>query len=459
MFGPPRLDENFNIIVDFPTEFVFGSATSDPNKKAKKKTTRERIYTLEGESQLKAKPRQKNNKKQIKPKTVTEEINPPPPPPPQPYNINISDSDHTWPGIQRRVVPPEAPNIDFANYKPPQKPNWYNFLLPRFSYLSLYGSTLVPHSSYLNIRLYQLEKIREKYLFNPESKIFGLWSFAQTLKVLLPMLRVRRLIRRFIQLWHIYKCNKREEKLDPFTLCEAETPISIYCMKVHKRYDYDAQSIIKHISTSLRWQSNGFATPNFPKLPQTNEPFTAYQLISIFDQARRRGIWSTVFGNFRECGFNLEQFKSLTAIDLQQRAIITESLSNDSYIVNENINFYFQKECEHHRIYPSEQDYKILEFAVDNYIQHPYLQSWKNAITALLVETNIYTHNSDKKNQITALFHRKSALLLRLFYQFKKLMMPKVLAYLANLATQHLDIFGEEDDEDEEDSSVENQDE
>jgi hypothetical protein len=325
--------------------------------------------------------------------------------------------------------------------------------------LSLYGATQVPHSSYLNVRLYQLQKIQEKGIFQSENKIFGTWALAQTLKVLLPMLRVRHLIRRFIQVWHLYKCNKRADTQDPFTLYEPENPISIYNIKIHKRYDFDPQSIVKHISSSLRLQSNGFATPAAPKIPQTNEPFSTCQLISIFDQARKRGIWSTVFGTFRSCGFSIEHFRYLAAIDLQQRAIQSESLSNDSYIVTENIHYYFQKECEHHRIFPSEQDYKILEFAVDKHINHPYLQTWKHAISIFLVETNIYANNSEKKAQVTTTFHRKTALLMRLFYQFKKHMLPKLLAYIGNLAAEYLDIFGDDEGEDEDDTSTDNQEE
>ena len=426
-----RVDEQFNTIVSFPTGFVFGKGTpSDQNKKAKKKIPRQQLYTVEKEYYLRTQKSRfpKSHRRLKKDAKVKRAKQPQPQLQPQPQIINLSDGCESWPCLQRHVL---QPNNQFSfDLSPPSRPGWYKLLLPIFSYLSPFGSIMVPHSNYLNIRLYSLQKLQEHSLTDIGPNTYGPWLLAQALKVYLPMIRVRFQIQRLIQLWHIYKCNKRTEKLDPFTLTEAQSPISIYCMKIHKRYDYDPHSLIKYISSSLRYQLNGFATPQMPKLPQTNEPLTFLQLTSIFDQTRQKGIWSAVFGMFRASNFNIEHFTSLTAADLQQRAIKAENMLNDSYIVRENIELYFQKACELHRIYPTEQDYRILQYGIDEHIEHSYLQSWKAAITSYLSDLNIYPHSSEKKAQIQAQLNRKTTILLRLFYQFKKYMLPKLLTKL-----------------------------
>jgi hypothetical protein len=91
-----------------------------------------------------------------------------------------------------------------------------------------------------------------------------------------------------------------------------------------------------------------------------------------------------------------------------------------------------------------------MEYGVANDITHPYIQSWKNIITSYLSEFNIYHNSSERKNQIVANFNRRAAILLRLFCQFKKHMMPKFLAEQEEVE-ENEDIFGEEDNEDNED--------
>ncbi len=444
-----RFDENFNIIIESPPRFTFGANRHpDPTKKAKKKQSRQILYINDEEMNI----RHKLTHQRRKQANIYKSTEAPVPAPQEPYILNLSDGDNIWPPLQRRVTPPPPKTFNFKDYKAPQRPGWYTLLLPKFAYLSHVGTSLVPHSTYLNIRLYELQKIRNTSIINKgsEKNIYGLWLLAQTLKVLIPMLRVRRLIRRFIQLWHLNRCNQRAERMDPFTLCEAINPISIYCMKVHKRYDFDGYNIIKHISSCLRYQNSAFPIAAMPKLPQTNEALTYYQLISIFDQSKRKGIWSSIFSNFRAANFDLFRFSCLYSQDLQQRAITAENQSSDSFVVRDNIVYYFGKACDNHKIYPSIIDYKLMEYAVANNITHPYIQSWKNVITSYLSEFNIYHNSSERKNQIIANFNRRAAILLRLFCQFKKQIIPKFLAEQEEVE-ENEDIFGEEDNEDNED--------
>ncbi len=146
-----RLDENFNLVVDFPKGFVFGAnSPSDPTKKAKKKQPRQDDFLIISKAKPKAKPKSKSITVPALP------LSQPLPPLQEPYILDLSDSDTLWPALQRRVVPAPPLSVSFANYKQPQRPGWYTLLLPKFSYLSLIGSFHVPHSTYLNIRHHEL---------------------------------------------------------------------------------------------------------------------------------------------------------------------------------------------------------------------------------------------------------------------------------------------------------------
>lgn len=395
---------------DFPKDFVF--TAGDPTKKAKKKLYRQVLYTRDSFF---------NKKTPIHRPKVTSKTSLPPPQEPRIEIIQLSQSEAPWPSLQKRITV-GAPLLFTCD--PPPKPSWYKLLLPHFQHLSVIGGANVPSSSYLNIRLHALNNIlNTKYFSDVQPNLFSKWILGQTLRVLIPMLRVRRLFRHFIQIIRKRKCDKRAEKIDPFTLTESVNSIYVYCFKSKKRYDYDPVSIVRHISTSLRYQNSGFADVRQPKIPQTNEPLSYCQLTSIYEQASKKGIVSQTLANYRSVQWNVIAFAHLFSNDLQRHAIRNEHFLQDSFIARENITYWIETSAITENIFLEDEDYKVIQYALDNKPNHSYLSAWKGIIMNYLVECNIFPNSAERKTAAKNNFHKKCVQLLKLFCDFREQML------------------------------------
>jgi hypothetical protein len=441
---------------EFPKNVIFTAGNSDPDKKAKKRTSRQQLYidnSLFNEKlQSKYSLLRQKQKPQPKPKLRPKEVTPTPIQIQEPHTevINLSESVRPWPALRKTITVYPPPPLRFFNEEPhgPQKPPWFRFLLPIFQHLAPCGIPYVPHSSYLNIRLHALNDIYSKRLFTTKGpNTYGPWLLGQVLRILIPMLRVRRLIRHFIQLYRCRQCDRRAERLDPFTLCETISPIHVYCFKTKKRYDYDPISIVRHICTSLRYQNSGFADPRIPKIPQTNEPLTAGQLTSIHNQACKKGISSQVLNNYRSVQWNLLGFTHIFSNELQRYAIRNEHFASDSFIARENITYWIETSAITEGIYLEDDDYKLIQYSLDNHYNHTYLLAWRGIIMNYLSECNTFPNSTERKTHAKVYFHKKCVQLLRLFCDFRNQMI--------SLRDKQNDIFNSSSDEDEDASSQE----
>ncbi len=400
----------------FPENFVFSAGR--PGGKAKKKARRQE--SIFNDPPL-VRPRRMKQKNKItpKPKPKSKPEQTPPQQQAKTLTFQLSESQAPWPTLQKTITIPPPPTFD--TYKEPPKPAWFKFLLPYFQHLSPLGAAHVPSSSYMNVRLHALNDILEKkYFSNKTPSPFAEWILGQTLRVLIPMLRVRRLIRRFIQAYKCRQCSKRAETIDPFTLVEAVNPIQVFCFRTKKRYDYDPVSLVRHICTCLRYQNSGFADPRPPKIPQTNEPFSYAQLTSIYSQAAQKGITSQTFSNYRSVQWSLIAFTHLFTHDLQRHAIRTEHFAHDSFIARENITYWIETSAMQENIYLEEEEYQIIQYALDKHPQHSYLSAWKGIIMNYLVECNLFPNSAERKTAAKNNFHKKCVQLLKLFCDFRK---------------------------------------
>ena len=443
-------------IPSFPFNFVFKGGST--NKKANKLRTRQKLYINDSffNESLPSKYKQKQHRvPKPKPKPKPKKTNPQQELPPtikQPITaiIQLSSSERPWPPLQKTVTiyPPLPIKFDEVPTSMP-KPAWFRFLLPYFQHLAPIAAYYVPHSSYMNIRLHALNELWNKRLFTEKGhNSYGPWLVGQVLRILLPILRVRRLIRRFVQLYRCYQCNKRAERMDPFTLCESEKPIRVYCLKTKKRYDYDPISIVRHICTSLRYQNSAFADPRYPKIPQTNELLSMWQLTSIYEQARQKGISSQVLNNFRSVQWSLLTFSHLFSHDLQRHAIRNEHFTCDSFIVRENISYWIEMSASIENIYLEDDDFKLIQFGLDNQPNHTYLSAWRGIIMNYLSECNTFPNSQERKALAKNNFHKKCVQLLKLFCDFCKQMVDL-------REKKDNELFGSSEDEDESESQDE----
>ena len=91
-------------------------------------------------------------------------------------------------------------------------------------------------------------------------------------------------------------------------------------------------------------------------------------------------------------------------------------------------------------IYLEEDDFRLIQYGLDNHYNHTYLSAWKGIIMNYLSECNTFPNSTERKAQAKIQFHKKCVSLLKLFCDFRNQMM-------AQRDKLHEDLFGSSDDE------------
>jgi hypothetical protein len=116
-------------------------------------------------------------------------------------------------------------------------------------------------------------------------------------------MRMRRAFRTLLHRWRIRRV-QREDPIDPITLSPPTEPVTVYDLP-RRIYHYEARSLSTWCEANLAHHEGGFATPQSPRNPWTNEPFTWSQLLSITEQLRAWGRLGRHMTTFRHHRFDL----------------------------------------------------------------------------------------------------------------------------------------------------------
>lgn len=144
--------------------------------------------------------------------------------------------------------------------------------------------------------------------------------------------RIRFQFKRLLNAYRIRKMNnKSTDMMDPITFCPIEHPIFVYSMKPLRRYIFEADSLNKGIRKNLYYSQYTIPSPKDPINVITNQPFTAPQLISIFEQLRATKQRIEDLSIFRSVGFCLPVWKRYMFRQLRLTAIKDELQNYQSY--------------------------------------------------------------------------------------------------------------------------------
>ena len=192
-------------------------------------------------------------------------------------------------------------------------------------------------------------------------------------------MRLRRAFRTLLQRWRIRRIHRKplSSPLDPITLQPPEKPILLYDFSQQTRYVYDAPSLSAWIEANLTHHEGGFSTPQPPRNPWTNLPFTYVHLLSIYLQLQAYGSIGWALTTFRHHHFHLARWRTYHSTALTLLAI-RQSLTrlDTSHARDMLADFIFMKMDDLH-IYHTPHIQRVYHQAIQHCPTHWYLEAFK----------------------------------------------------------------------------------
>jgi hypothetical protein len=207
-------------------------------------------------------------------------------------------------------------------------------------------------------------------------------------------MRMKRAFRTLLQRWRIRRIHQKTlpSEIDPITLQPPHHAVILYDMAHHTRYFYDAKSISTWVESNLTHHDAGFATPQPPRNPWTNTPFTYLQLVSLYEQLRSHGELRWGLTTLRQHQFHLPRWQLFHSTTLTLSAIRQSLTRLDTAHTQDMLtDFIFMKMDDLHLPIHSTLRHVYHE-AVARFPTHWYIEALKG-VAYLHYEAEYFGHN------------------------------------------------------------------
>lgn len=201
----------------------------------------------------------------------------------------------------------------------------------------------------------------------------------QLLTTYLKEIKLRTAFRKLWYRWKIYQMNKKYKKeVDPITLSFPEKEVCVYDFPNKKKYLFDAKALARYMETTLAYHEGGFAAPQLPKNPWTNESFSYSQLVSLYDQFKYHGelYWGMI--TLRKYGFNLSLWHNYHKSTLTLEAIKTSLRTLDSADARDLLEDFILLKLEEEDVDITDSLTNAYRIAMRRDPNHWYIQYWKS---------------------------------------------------------------------------------
>jgi hypothetical protein len=210
---------------------------------------------------------------------------------------------------------------------------------------------------------------KHKY-YNPETIDYlfvleRLYLSKIALNTYYPVIRCWRLLRNFVSRIKTKKLRIHEVDTDLSLRPLIEYPITeiINIIETEYAYRFTISDLLKIVNNSLQHHDYLFPTPQFPKNPYTNLPFSRSNLYNIYIACKNTGkIISPLFHQFMLCDFDIHRFSMCNDNQLREVAI------SQYFIENKNNTDSFHIDD----IYAIIEWYcRTMNYSIDRYQIHP----------------------------------------------------------------------------------------
>ena len=226
-------------------------------------------------------------------------------------------------------------------------------------------------------------------------------------------MRMRRLFRTLVQRWRIHRIHRKAALTsDPITLLPPIKPVVLYDMAQRMRYVYDASSMATWVESNLKHHQGGFASPQAPRNPWTNTPFTYPQLVSLYQQLQAHGELRWGLTTLRQHDFHIPRWHLFHTPALTLSAI-RESLNRlDTTHARDMLTDFIFMQMDEHGLYMNHTIQCIYHEAVARFPSHWYLDAFKN-VAYLHYEAEHFGQNRRRQiyHRCGRIFERQDAFL------------------------------------------------
>ncbi len=191
-------------------------------------------------------------------------------------------------------------------------------------------------------------------------------------------MRMRRAFRTLLHRWRIRQIHKKTATaVDPITLLPPTEPITVYDLPRRTLYTYEARSLSTWCEANLAHHEGGFAAPQSPRNPWTNEPFTWPQLLSIHRQLQACGRLGTHMTTFRHHRFDLPTWRLYHHTSLTLSAIRTSLTRLDTPEAREMLEDFIHAKREELHLYTTPAIERAYRTAILRAPTHWFIESLK----------------------------------------------------------------------------------
>lgn len=201
----------------------------------------------------------------------------------------------------------------------------------------------------------------------------------QLLTAYLKEMKLRTAFRKVWYRWKIYQMNKKyKQEMDPITLSSPEKEVIVYDFPNKKKYTFDANALARYIETTLAYHQGGFADPQPPKNPWTNQPFSYSQLIVLYDQFKHHGELYWGMSTLRKYNFNISLWYQYHKSTLTLEAIKISLRTLDTPDSRDLLEDFILLQLDEEDIAITDGLTNAYRTAMRNDPNHWYLQYWKS---------------------------------------------------------------------------------
>ncbi len=204
--------------------------------------------------------------------------------------------------------------------------------------------------------------------------------------------KLRWIFKRFLTRYRVHHFKKVNET-DPITMESIKQPVFLYEFQQQKTYQFEAESLAKHIHKQLLKSDGQIPTPQQPRNPLTNQVFRVEQLIALLRQCRALGHSSWVLEAFVSARYDLTSLVAIHSKPLRLHALKTSMSDEGSWDFIDTMVDFIESQ---HRVHGKAYSKATYEWAITHALREERMEKWKK-LCLKWYETDILVDDGDAK--------------------------------------------------------------
>ena len=284
---------------------------------------------------------------------------------------------------------------------------------------------LIPGNTYLEKQtklVFQMKQAQQSHkcpFTFPKSTLNLQKDFLEKAKHVLLLLKknqdLRWLFKRFFTKVRIRLFTKVNEE-DPITLEPFRQPVVLHSFSQRKTYLFEAESLAKNIHKQFLHSDGHIPHPICPRNPLTNEFFSLYNMVTVFQQCKTYGHTFWTLEAFQQSHYNLVNFIVFHAKPLRMHALHAIMANHTHWDSKDTLYDFIRMQ---HRTHLAAFNSMLYKWALNHLPQHERINKWRK-LCIQWYECDIMFEESDLKEQTYKKIEEKTRPLCDNNYELQK---------------------------------------